>query len=183
MTFFKLAKKERNGTTPAYGFLAVMYFVGLGVARNPKKAVYYINRIHGQYGCRVANYILGLMYKNGDYVEKDFQEAVAQFAATSKYEWANTHIAEIYQTLSTVGKEGSIDWHGDVRRMSKNKAQASGTEADMQLLFTLIRNYEENNYMYDLKKSAIFYQQPFKYIGQKLCELGSKLMCFRPVLI
>lgn len=177
---FKLAKTESNGTTPAYAFLAVIYFIGLGTTRNPKKAFNYIRNIRGQYGCRVVNYILGLMYKNGDYVGKCFQSAVAQFAATLKYEWADAHIAEIYQLMSDAGKEGSIDWHVEARRMSKYRAQTLGIESNMQLLYTLIREYEDNTYMYDLKRGANFYLQPFKYIGEKVYELGSKLKCFRP---
>jgi TPR repeat protein len=73
--FEKTLKKAEQGLADAQIDLAVMYYIGQGVAQNYKQAVYWITKAAEQ-GHPYAQYNLGVSYDEGQGVTQDYKQAV-----------------------------------------------------------------------------------------------------------
>lgn len=85
-----------NGDLYAQNYLAIQYYLGLGVNRDYKMAKQWFEKAASN-GFADAQYNLGNMYENGEFVEKNYVDAYKWFYAAK--ENGNVHAEKRMQSL------------------------------------------------------------------------------------
>ena len=107
-----LIKLAKQGHTLAQFHLAVLYDRGMGVAKNPSKEAYWLEKAALQ-GHSDAQFNLGVMYYNGEGVRKDLSKAAYWFeqAALQGHPDAQSNLAEMRSSglLKKTAPDDSLD--------------------------------------------------------------------------
>ena len=99
--FSTMLKKAEAGDHDAQFSLGLMYYDGLGVPQDYKKALQWFARAADQ-GNVSAQYNLGLMYYHGDGIPQDYKKAVQWFtrAAEQGHDMAQYNLGFMYEYVA-----------------------------------------------------------------------------------
>lgn len=108
-------------------FVAVFYFTGFGLLkRDSRKAFELLKKVASDWDNCVAQYLLGLMYVEGDeYVPKDEKTGIHWLLLSAKKGWsgAMAHLAIAYNTIEKDSKKAA-EWFEKVAKKDDNDMNA-----------------------------------------------------------
>ncbi|KAG2234805.1 hypothetical protein INT48_006722 [Thamnidium elegans] len=78
---------------------ASIYYMGFAVKRNPKRAIYLFKKTAIAWGNRVAQYYVGIMYRDGDGVKQNNESSIHWLTLSANHGWcdAQVNLGYMYQ--------------------------------------------------------------------------------------
>lgn len=141
----------------------------MGVRRNAKKAFKYYKRATAFDNC-VAQYALGLMYRYNNGVEHSYKSAIEWFMLAAKLRGSGQHIEDIYHLVGPAAEfDDAMFWYGTMISACTDDYNCSiyVFNQDMDMLFNMIKEFEEVNYHNNLigsrKSIVILSPSPSSY--------------------
>lgn len=156
----------------------VILFIGLEIPRDIGRAYAFFDRAL-LFDSAIAQYVMGLMCRYGDGVEGNYKKAIEWFILSAKLGCSTQHIQNIYHLVEPSSEvDDTMFWYNAMTNASNDDDDSVYVFGEhLELVFTLIRRFEEDFYI-KVKDKPIRLPRPpkaSKSFIQRIKQLWYKL--------